>query len=198
MAETRDARPPGAPGDAAVPPVSGGVPRGERRHATVLFADLSGYTAMTERLDPEEVATLMNRVIDAATRIVEAHGGIVNQVVGDEVKALFGVPVAHEDDPARAVSAALALHEFVRGIGEDVERRAGAPLRFHTAINTGLVVTQVRDHREVRPHGRRHQHRGALVQWPRSCSGPRRCHSSSPTSSPSRSAASRFEGKPAR
>jgi class 3 adenylate cyclase/tetratricopeptide (TPR) repeat protein len=149
MAERRDAdRPPAAPDERSALPATDGVPGGERRNATVLFADLSGYTELTERLDPEEVATLMNRVIDAATRIVEAHGGIVNQVVGDEVKALFGVPAAHEDDPARAVSSALALHELVRGIGADVERRAGTLLRFHTAINTGLVVTQKRDHRE--------------------------------------------------
>jgi class 3 adenylate cyclase len=62
---------------------------GERRQATVLFSDVSGYTAMTERLDPEEVSALLGRIKSEAVRIVEAHGGIVNQFVGDEVLALW-------------------------------------------------------------------------------------------------------------
>ncbi|MCH8844485.1 MAG: zinc-ribbon domain-containing protein, partial [SAR324 cluster bacterium] len=82
------------------------VPEGERRQATVLFSDLSGYTAMNERLDPEEVQGLMRRLKDRAVEIVESHGGIVSQFVGDEVLALFGIPTAHEDDPVRAVRAA--------------------------------------------------------------------------------------------
>ncbi|MCZ6553950.1 MAG: adenylate/guanylate cyclase domain-containing protein, partial [SAR324 cluster bacterium] len=73
----------------------------------MLFSDLSGFTAMTEQLDPEEVQGLMRRLKDRAVEIVEAHGGIVSQFVGDEVLALFGIPTSHEDDPVRAVRAAL-------------------------------------------------------------------------------------------
>ena len=79
------------------------APTGERRQATVLFSDLSGYTAMNEKLDPEEVEGIMSRIKDEAVKIVESHGGIVSQFVGDEVLALFGIPTAHEDDPRRAV-----------------------------------------------------------------------------------------------
>ena len=79
---------------------------GERRQATILFSDLSGYTAMNEKLDPEEVQELMNRIKAKSIRIVEHHEGIVNQFVGDEILALFGIPNAHEDDPIRAVNAA--------------------------------------------------------------------------------------------
>src|SRR3954470_2328776 len=82
------------------------APQGERRQATVLFSDLSGYTAMNERLDPEDVRAIVGRIKAEAVRIVERHGGIVNQFVGDEVMALFGVPQSHEDDPVRAVRAA--------------------------------------------------------------------------------------------
>ena len=83
---------------------------GERRQATVMFSDVSGYTALLQRLDPEEVDSVLIRVKRAATRIVEKHGGVVNRFIGDEVLALFGIPNAEEDDPARAIRAALELH----------------------------------------------------------------------------------------
>jgi class 3 adenylate cyclase/tetratricopeptide (TPR) repeat protein len=123
---------------------------GDRRQATVLFSDLSGYTAMNERLDPEEVAGIMARIKTEAVRIVEAQGGIVNQFVGDEVLGLFGIPTAHTDDPVRAARAALELHEMMRGISPEIEPRLGRALRLHTGINTGLIVTSVRDDRDGR------------------------------------------------
>ncbi len=116
----------------------------------MLFSDLSGYTAMSERLDPEEVEAIMSRIKAEAVRIVESHGGIVNQFVGDEVLALFGIPSAHEDDPRQAVRASLELHGLVRGISPEVEQKIGAPLRMHSGINTGLIVTHLRDDREGR------------------------------------------------
>ena len=121
---------------------------GERRQATVLFSDLSGYTAMNETLDPEEVEGLMSRFKAEALGIVERHGGLVNQFVGDEVLALCGIPTAHEDDPVRAVRAALEMHEMVRQMSPEVEGRMGQPLRLHTGINTGLIVTNLRDARD--------------------------------------------------
>jgi class 3 adenylate cyclase/tetratricopeptide (TPR) repeat protein len=127
---------------------AGELPHGERRRATVLFADLCGYTALNERFDPEEVAEVMNEIKAAATAIVGAHGGLVNQFVGDEVLALFGVPHRHEDDARRAVAAAFELHHHVRELGERLAGRLGERLRLHTGINTGLIITQLRDQRD--------------------------------------------------
>jgi class 3 adenylate cyclase/tetratricopeptide (TPR) repeat protein len=124
------------------------LPEGERCQATVVFSDLSGFTAMNEQLDPEEVEGIMSRIKEEAVRIVESYGGIVNQFVGDEILALFGIPTAHEDDPLRAVKAALELHEMVRHTSPEVEGRIGKPLRMHTGISTGLVVTHLRDDRD--------------------------------------------------
>ena len=123
-------------------------PEGERRQATVLFSDLSGYTAMNERLDPEEVRGIVGRIKAEAVRIVEGHGGIVNQFVGDEILALFGIPSAHEDDPARAVRSARDLHELVRSVSPEVEEKIGAPLQLHSGIATGLIVTGNEDRRD--------------------------------------------------
>ncbi len=137
---------PSTPPESAVPepPASDG----ERRQATVLFADLSGYTALNERLDPETVADVTSRIKAEAVRVVEAHGGIVNQFVGDEILALFGIPAAHEDDPVRAVRAALALHRLVHEMAAPLEARLGHPLRLHSGIATGLIVTNSRDARD--------------------------------------------------
>ncbi|MEE8395748.1 MAG: AAA family ATPase, partial [bacterium] len=105
---------------------------------------------MSEKLDPEAVEAIMSRIKTEAVKIVESQGGIVNQFVGDEVLALFGIPTAHEDDPRRAVQAALELHGLARNLSGEVEPTIGAPLRMHTGINTGLVVTHLRDDREGR------------------------------------------------
>ena len=141
--------PPEAPAPSPERPSAEGVPgAGERRHATVLFSDLSGYTAMNEQMDPEEVGAVMGRIKAEAVRIVEGEGGIVNQFVGDEVLALFGIPTAHEDDPLRAVRAARKVHLMVREVSPEVENRIGHPLHMHTGINTGLIVTNLRDSRD--------------------------------------------------
>ncbi|MFO7713589.1 adenylate/guanylate cyclase domain-containing protein [Desulfosarcina sp.] len=121
---------------------------GERRQATILFSDLSGYTQMNEKLDPEEVEAITSQIKSEAVRIVESYEGTVNQFVGDEVSALFGIPTTHEDDPIRAVRAALEIHRKVRQISGQVEDRTGIRLRMHTGINTGLIVTHTRDTRD--------------------------------------------------
>ena len=121
---------------------------GERRQATIVFSDLSGYTSMNEHLDPEEVEAVMSRIKREAVRIVESHEGTVNQFVGDEVLALFGIPAAHEDDPVRAVKAAREIHDLVRQISPEVEKQIDTKLRMHTGISTGLIVTHIRDIRD--------------------------------------------------
>ena len=121
---------------------------GQRRHASIVFSDLSGYTALNEKLDPEEVESIMGRIKEAATRIVGSHGGVINQFIGDEVVALFGIPVARRGDAARAVRAAQELHAAVRAISEAVEPRIGRALTMHSGINTGLIVTRRTDSRD--------------------------------------------------
>ncbi len=124
------------------------IPHGERRNATVLFSDLSGYTALNQALDPEQVARVLNRLKAEAARIIEDYGGTVNQFVGDEVMALFGVPRAHEEDPRRAIRAAIDLHDHVRALGDQLAPQLGTALRLHTGVNTGLMITQRRDRRD--------------------------------------------------
>src|SRR5438552_1812762 len=122
--------------------------QGERRLATVLFSDLSGYTALNQHLDPEEVEAVMLRLKRMAIEIVESHGGIVNQFVGDEVLALFGVNAAHEDDPVRAVRSAFDLHAAARQLSTEVDSAIGESLAMHTGIHSGLIITNVHDSRD--------------------------------------------------
>ncbi len=114
---------------------------GERKQVTVLFSDLSGYTAMSERLDPEEVREIMSQVFREITSIVNNYDGSIEKFIGDAVVAFFGVPKAHEDDPVRAIRAAREIHSFVEAMSPRVEQRVGGSLSMHTGINTGLVVT---------------------------------------------------------
>lgn len=114
---------------------------GERKYVTVLFSDLSGYTAMSEKLDPEEVKEITSRLFGDISKIIHTYEGFVEKYIGDAVMALFGVPKAHEDDPIRAIRAAREIHELVNSISPDVEKRVGRPISMHTGINTGLVVT---------------------------------------------------------
>src|SRR5450755_4769242 len=128
-------------------PARAAADEGERRHATVMFSDLSGYTALNEALDPEEVEAVMARIKADATAVVEGHGGTVNQFVGDEIMALFGVPLAHRDDARSAVKAALALHGAVDAFVATLGAGAAQALTMHTGINTGLVVARRSDAR---------------------------------------------------
>jgi class 3 adenylate cyclase/tetratricopeptide (TPR) repeat protein len=113
----------------------------ERKHVTVMFSDLSGYTAMTEKLDPEEVKEIMGRVFGEIAQVVVKYEGFIEKFVGDAVMALFGVPKSHEDDPIRAIKAAREIHDIVSSISPRHEKRIGKPLAMHTGICTGLVVT---------------------------------------------------------
>jgi class 3 adenylate cyclase/tetratricopeptide (TPR) repeat protein len=114
---------------------------GERKHVTVLFSDLSGYTAISEKLDPEEVKEIMSRIFGEIAQVVTKYEGFVEKFVGDAVMALFGVPKAHEDDPIRAIRAAREIHELVDALSPEVEKNIGQAISMHTGINTGLVVT---------------------------------------------------------
>jgi len=113
----------------------------ERKHVTVLFSDISGYTAMTEKLDPEEVKEIMGRVFGEISQVVARYEGFIEKFIGDAVMALFGAPKTHEDDPVRAIKAAREIHDIVSAISPKYEKRIGKPLSMHTGICTGLVVT---------------------------------------------------------
>jgi len=118
---------------------------GERRELTVLFSDLSGYTAMNEQLDPEDVEDIMQEVIKRGTELVEQYGGIVNLIVGDELVVLFGIPDAHEDDSFRAVTVALNFHTMIEEYSKTIEKQHGIKLDLHTGIHSGMVVTKHQD-----------------------------------------------------
>jgi class 3 adenylate cyclase/tetratricopeptide (TPR) repeat protein len=114
---------------------------GERKYVTVLFSDLSGYTTMSEKFDPEEVKEIMSRIFGEIAQVVTKYEGFIEKFVGDAVMALFGVPKAHEDDPVRAILAAREIHNLIEAISPDLEEKIGQSISMHTGINTGLVVT---------------------------------------------------------
>src|SRR5262245_33137621 len=110
--------------------LAGGPVREVRKVVTVLFCDLTGSTALGERTDPEALRALMNRYYDTARTVLERHGGTVEKFVGDAVMAVFGVPVANEDDALRATRAAVEMRGVVQQLG--LQARIGG--------NTGTVV----------------------------------------------------------
>jgi class 3 adenylate cyclase/tetratricopeptide (TPR) repeat protein len=113
----------------------------ERRIVTVLFSDLAGSTALGEQLDPEDIRRVQAELFELLNAEVVRFGGTTEKFVGDAVLAVFGIPSAHEDDPERAVRAALAAHERFAGFAERVESRFGLSVGLRTGINTGNVVS---------------------------------------------------------
>jgi class 3 adenylate cyclase len=126
-----------APGQtklASPPPLQPGVAESERRLVSVLFADLVGFTTLSERRDPEDVRELLSRYFDTARRLVGRYGGVVEKFIGDAVMAVWGTPSAQEDDAERAVRAALDLVQAVTTLGIEV----GAPdLQARAGVLTG-------------------------------------------------------------
>jgi class 3 adenylate cyclase/tetratricopeptide (TPR) repeat protein len=118
------------------------TPAAERRVVTVLFGDLSDFTAWAEDVDPERVGAVTDRVLAALAGGVKTFGGHVDKLTGDGIMAVFGAPVAHEDDAERAVRAALSMQRAVRRVLDD-ERGGGAPLGLRVGLNTGAVVAGV-------------------------------------------------------
>ncbi len=113
----------------------------ERRIVTALFADVAGSTALGERLDPEEAKLVIGGAISRAIRAVETYGGTVTSLMGDGLLALFGAPVAHEDDPERAVRAGLDIMAATREYADEVRRGWGVEgFAMRVGIHTGEVV----------------------------------------------------------
>jgi adenylate cyclase len=122
------------------PPAPTAVPDGDRRPVTVLFADLAGFTALSEGLDPEDVRAIQADLFREMSASIERYEGFVEKFVGDAVMAVFGAPRAHEDDPERGLHAALLMRERMGALTRRWERRVGRPLALHIGVNTGPVV----------------------------------------------------------
>ena len=112
----------------------------DRRPVTVLFADLSGFTSLSERLDPEDVRAIQTDLFEGLSAAVLEYGGSVEKFAGDAVMAVFGAPVAHEDDPQRALYAALAMQDWADSLSSRWEDRLGQALLLHIGVNSGEVV----------------------------------------------------------
>ena len=118
------------------------APRSERRKVvTVVFSDLTGSTQLGERHDAETVRRVLRRYFDEFSSVLARHGGRVEKFVGDAVLAVFGIPLAHEDDAVRAVRAAVEMRSVLEALNDELEPLYGVRLANHTGINTGEVVT---------------------------------------------------------
>ncbi len=111
-----------------------------RRVVTIVFADVTGSTALGERLDPEALRRVMGRYFDQMSAVIERHGGTVEKFIGDAVMAVFGIPRLHEDDALRAVRAAAGMREALEALNLDLEREHGVGIAARIGVNTGEVV----------------------------------------------------------
>jgi class 3 adenylate cyclase/tetratricopeptide (TPR) repeat protein len=119
---------------------------GERKHVTVLFADLKSSMEMLADRDPEEAGKLLDGVLERMLEAVHFHEGTVTQVMGDGVMALFGAPVAHEDHAVRACHAALRMQSAVTQYGDELQRAHGAPVQIRIGLNSGEVLVRAVGH----------------------------------------------------
>jgi class 3 adenylate cyclase/tetratricopeptide (TPR) repeat protein len=113
---------------------------GERKLVTVLFADVAGYTALSEKLDPEEVHQIMEGCFQILMDEIHRYEGTIDKFTGDGVMALFGAPLAHEDHAQRACYAALAIQKALETYGQKVEKDCKIPFRMRVGLNSGPVI----------------------------------------------------------
>ena len=119
---------------------------GERKHVTVLFADLKSSMEMLADRDPEEAGKLLDGVLERMLEAVHFHEGTVTQVMGDGIMALFGAPVAHEDHAVRACHAALRMQSAVTHYGDELQRAQGVPVQIRIGLNSGEVLVRAVGH----------------------------------------------------
>ena len=113
---------------------------GERKLVTVFFADVADYTAMSEKLDPEEVHQMMDGAFKILMDEIHKYEGTINQFTGDGVMALFGAPVSHEDHAQRACYAALSIQKAMGEYGEKIEKDTGVEFKMRVGLNSGPVI----------------------------------------------------------
>lgn len=115
-----------------------GLVEGERRNVTVLFADVSGFTELSEHLDAEEFQLVMKDAMSAVAAIITRHDGYIEKFIGDAVCAIFGAPIAHDDEPQRAARSALEIND---ALNAKAAARPDLPaIGMHAGINTGIVI----------------------------------------------------------
>ncbi|MBM3261822.1 MAG: zinc ribbon domain-containing protein [candidate division Zixibacteria bacterium] len=140
LSENRPTR----PETVSTPPDGNGAARAPmesaRKHVTVLFADISCFTALREKLDPEQVTDLMNGCLSRLADVVRKYEGHVDKFIGDCIMALFGAPIAHENDPELAVRAALEMKQVTEEYNKALPVKLEKPLNLHIGINSGMVV----------------------------------------------------------
>ena len=114
--------------------------QGERRVVSILFCDVVGSTSMAEQLDPEDWAEIMDDAFDHLIAPIFRYEGTVARLMGDGLLAFFGAPLAHEDDPKRAVLAGLAIQQEIKPFCQHVKKEFGLEFNVRVGINTGAVV----------------------------------------------------------
>jgi len=119
---------------------SAAAPREVRKTVTIVFTDVTGSTAMGERLDPESLRRVMSRYFVTMREVLERHGGTVEKFIGDAIVAVFGIPSLHEDDALRAVRAAAEMRAALASLNEELLADWGVTIAVRTGINTGEVV----------------------------------------------------------
>jgi len=122
---------------------SAAIGSSERRHITVLFADIAGSTAIAERMDPEDWTAVVGQAFARINATVERYDGTIARLMGDGVLAFFGAPIAHEDDPERAVRCGLDMARSIGELGAAHRAKNGADLQVRVGINTGPVVVGI-------------------------------------------------------
>jgi adenylate cyclase len=123
---------------------------GQERDVTILFADLRGFTTMSETLPAPALLTLLNRYLDRMSTAIEAHGGVIDKFIGDGIMALFGAPVAQSDAPDRALAAALAMERALAELNREFSAEGRAPLAIGVGVNTARVVAgNIGSHRRL-------------------------------------------------
>nr|NIO07010.1 CHASE2 domain-containing protein [Deltaproteobacteria bacterium] len=113
---------------------------GKRKHITVLFSDIRGFTSLSERIQPEQVITLLSDYLAQVTHIIFKHGGTVDKFIGDAVMAIFGAPNSHEDDATRAVRAGLDMIQLAESVSPQWAGLIGSSLKIGVGINSGEAV----------------------------------------------------------
>lgn len=113
---------------------------GEKKKVTILFADIRGFTSISEKLSPEEIISMLNEYFAASIKIINEHGGVLDKFIGDAMMITFGVPVEAEDDPIRAVKTALLMRKRVEELNATRSDAGKTPIKMGFGINTGYVI----------------------------------------------------------